>query len=433
MISPDTILHEYQRRWVYDRAKFKMGLMARQVGKSFCTAAEAVIDAHERKTDWVAMSAGERQSLEWMRKAKVWSRMFGFALANEFTDRVTPEAVMLCSEIHFPNGSRIISVPTNPSTARGYTANLILDEFAHHENPEEVWRAIFPSVSSRRNGDLRLRVVSTANGRGNKFFDLWSKDNRYSKHRVTIHDAVAQGLDVDVEELREGLDDSDAWAQEYECEFCDTASILLSYELIASCESDEATAACDWNGGRPSNPLFIGIDFGRKRDKTAAWTLEQIGDVMWTRDIFTLSDTSTPEQINILRPRIRCAERVSIDYTGPGVGFGDYLVEEFGEYNPAKDQFGKIELCTFTPKLLCEIMPKMKMAFERRAVRIPINREAREDLHGIQRVITASNNVSYRAPRGSSKSDGHFDRAYGLALAIRAASVRTTTYSAILI
>ena len=31
---------------------------------------------------------------------------------------------------------------------------------------------------------------------------------------------------------------------------------------------------------------------------------------------------STPDQIDILRPRIRKARRVSLDYTGPGIGMG---------------------------------------------------------------------------------------------------------------
>ena len=31
-----------------------------------------------------------------------------------------------------------------------------------------------------------------------------------------------------------------------------------------------------------------------------------------------------------------------LDYTGSGVGLGDYLVDEFGEYKPAADRFGKL-------------------------------------------------------------------------------------------
>ena len=54
---------------------------------------------------------------------------------------------------------------------------------------------------------------------------------RWARHSVTIHDAVAQGLPVEMEELKEALDDPEGWAQEYECEFLDGSNVLLPYEL----------------------------------------------------------------------------------------------------------------------------------------------------------------------------------------------------------
>jgi hypothetical protein len=65
----------------------------------------------------------------------------------------------------------------------------------------------------------------------------------WSCHFVDIYSAVADGLALDVEQLKAALDDPDGWAQEYECQFLDTQTVLLPYELIASCESVEATAA----------------------------------------------------------------------------------------------------------------------------------------------------------------------------------------------
>ncbi len=36
-------------------------------------------------------------------------------------------------EVHFPhNGSRIIGLPANADAARGYSGNIVLDEFAFH-------------------------------------------------------------------------------------------------------------------------------------------------------------------------------------------------------------------------------------------------------------------------------------------------------------
>lgn len=411
----------YQADWVLDQARFKIGLWARQTGKSFSTAEEAVNDCLQRKTTWVTLSAGERQALEWMFKAREWSEAYKIAIEEYVEDRESAEALLKNAEIRWPNGSRLIGIPANPKTARGYSANLTLDEFAFHEDPDAIWRAIYPSISNPLRGQFKIRVVSTPNGQGNKFSDLWHKDNQWSKHKVDIQTAVDRGLPLNIDELRAGLDDPEGWAQEYECQFIDAAAVLLPYDLIALCESAEAAevSPVEFWQTRGQFPVDLGIDFGRKKDLTVCWALETVADLHVTREVLSLRGVSTPDQVNHLRPRIQRARRVCLDYTGPGVGLGDYLVKEFGEWNPEAHQFGKIELCTFTNTLKLEIFSKLRMAFERRGVRVPISREIREDLHSMHRVTTAAGNVTYRAPH---TPDGHADRCTAMALAVRAAA-----------
>jgi phage FluMu gp28-like protein len=243
----------------------------------------------------------------------------------------------------------------------------------------------------------------------------------WSCHFVDIHMAAKDGLPVNVEELRTALDDPEGWAQEFECQFLDTQAVLLPYELLAACESLEATAAVApefWNT-RPSFPMVMGIDFGRHRDLSVAWSLAQLGDVQQTVEVLELDRMSTPAQVELFRPRIRQARRVCLDYTGAGIGLGDYLVKEFGEWNPSQHKFGKIELCAFSNSLKVEIFSKLRMAFERRGLRVPVNRTIREDLHLINRVTSPSGQITYRAAH---TPDGHADRCTALALAVRAGS-----------
>lgn len=420
--SPLDILLAYQRDWVDDQARFKIGLWARQTGKSFSTAAESTTDCQRRKTTWVTLSAGERQALEWMLKAREWAEAYKIALEDYVEDRDQAEALLKSAEIRWPNGSRLIAIPANPNTARGYSANLNLDEFAFHENPDAIWRAIYPSISNPLKGVFKLRIVSTPNGQGNKFHDLWVKQNQYSKHKIDIETAVKRGLPVNIEELRAGLDDPEGWAQEYLCEFIDAAAVLLTYELLAACESPEATETVPpeyWVGarglGRP--PVDLGIDFGRKKNLTVCWANEAVADLRITREVLCLQSMSTPAQVELLRPRILHARRVCLDYTGPGVGLGDYLAQEFGEWDPEAHKFGKIELCTFSNAFKVEIFSKLRMAYERRLPRIPVSRAIREDLHSMHRVVTPSGGVTYKAPL---TEDSHADRCTAQALAIRA-------------
>jgi phage FluMu gp28-like protein len=428
--TPRDVLKPYQLRWVMDEARFKIGMWSRQTGKSFACAAELVEQSLATpKSFWVVLSAGERQALEFMLKVKEWTTAYQVVLSDYREERSGPEALIKAAEVKWPNGSRCLALPANPDTARGYSANLVLDEFAFHEDPDGIWRAIYPSISNPLKGIKKIRIVSTPNGKSNKFAGLMLKDNVWSKHTVTIYDAVAQGLPVNIDELRAGLDDPDGWAQEYECQFIDDAAILLPYELIQACESAEATAivaAEFWEVKQPATPRFMGIDFGRKRDLSVAWTCERLGDVLHTREVLELPKMSTPDQIAKLRPRIHKVQRVCLDYTGPGVGLGDYLAKEFGEYNPDQDKFGKIELCNFSNTFKQDVFPKLKMRFEARGIRIPVSRVIREDLHAISRVVTQTGQVSYRAPH---TEDGHSDRATALALCVRAGGTKAGPFA----
>jgi phage FluMu gp28-like protein len=162
----------------------------------------------------------------------------------------------------------------------------------------------------------------------------------------------------------------------------------------------------------------MGIDFGRRHDLTVAWTLRQVGDIQQSVEVLEMERTATPEQVERLRPRLRRARRVCLDYTGPGIGLGDFLAKEFGLWDPARHKFGKIELCTFSNTLKLEIFSKLRMTFEKRGVRVPVSRVIREDLHSLNRVSSPTGQLTYRAPHSA---DGHADRCTALALALRAA------------
>jgi phage FluMu gp28-like protein len=433
ILTPRSLLLPYQRRWADDDARWKFGLMSRQVGKDFSSGEEGIRDCYKfelekSKTNWLIAAPSERQSIESLEKWKEWAEAYKLSIADIVEEREgkSSETLLKSATIVFPHGSRVIAVPGKPDTVRGYSANLLLTEFAFFEDPDKTWRAILPSITNPlRGGEKKVRLITTPNGIGNKTHDIWSKNygvkgSKWSCHFVDIYTAVKEGLPIDIEELKAALDDPEGWAQEFECQFLDAQAVLLPYELIASCESIEATAVCPpefWNT-TPKNPIDLGIDFGRKHDLTVSWADQQIGDVGQTVEVLELRAMSTPDQVEILSTRIARARRACLDYTGPGVGLGDYLVKKFGEWNPEKHLYGKIELCTFSNTLKVDIFSKLRMSFEKRQERIPVSRVIREDLHSINRVITG-NGITYKAPH---TADGHADRATAKALATRARS-----------
>ena len=122
------------------------------------------------------------------------------------------------------------------------------------------------SYTHLKNG-LKLRIVSTPNGKGNRFYELMTgkeddDDNVWSRHVVDIYQAVSQGLDRNLELLRKGCGDPDAWAQEYELQWLDESTAWLPFSLITDAEDDEAGNPSHSCGG----PCFIGVDIGRRRE-----------------------------------------------------------------------------------------------------------------------------------------------------------------------
>ena len=403
------ILMPYQLKWVEDSSRFKIGLWSRQTGKSFATACEAVMDcAAQPKGNsclWVVLSAGERQALEWMEKAKKWTEAVKATVDSYDEIRDSANALLSRAEIRFANGARIVAIPANPDTARGYSANLVLDEFAIHERPFDIWAAIYPSITNPLNGEKRLRIVSTPKGRGNKFADLWEHNDTYSKHKVTIEDAVRMGLPVNIEELKAGVDDPDIWAQEYMCEFIDNTSVLLPYEMIGKCESESIQ-----DDGQ--SPLYIGMDVGRSKDLSVIVTAVKLGDVLAVADVTELKRMPFADQLDVLLGKAldKRVRHVCIDSTG----IGAMLAEE-----AARKGGGKFEGVNFNVQTKGEMYGLMRRKFEERSVRIPVSRDLREDLHAVQRVVSTGGNVTYSAPRNA---DGHSDRAAALALCCRAAN-----------
>jgi phage FluMu gp28-like protein len=409
MESAKGILYDYQKRWIEDDSRFKVAMFARQTGKTFTTTLEIVLDclaaeARGERARWVILSRGERQAKEAVNEGvKLHLEAIGvFAEYKEVPFDPTINAL----EVILPNGSKITALPANPDTARGFSANVFLDEFAFHKDSREIWKALFPVISA----GWKLRVVSTPNGKGNKFYELMTDNNpEWSKHVVDIYQAVADGLPRDVKQLRQGLNDEDAWSQEFELKWLDEASAWLSHDLINSVEHEHAGLPEHYTGGL----CYVGVDIGLRSDLFVIYVIEQIGDVFWTREIIAHKRISFKEQDALLDDVFRRYNviRSCIDQTG----MGEKPVED------AKNRYGalRVEGVIFTVKSKLMLATIGKTAFEDKTVRIPLGDQAlREDLHKLKKVQSATGSPRFVA---ESDSAGHADRTWALFLALYAA------------
>ncbi len=458
----------YQQRWVQDDSRLKIGMMSRQGGKSFGTALEAVIDCFKRKTTWVFLSAGERQSKELMAKAAMHAKAMNLMvleISDTFKDENDVRTEYKQLEIIFPNGSRIIGLPANPATARGHSANILLDEFALHKDSRAIWTALYPSITR----GYKIRVISTPLGKKNKFYELWTgltlqiwdgldykhvgDKGGWSKHKVTIHDAVAMGLELydddfnvttDPEYLRLGLADDEAWHQEYLCEFIDESTAWLPYDLIETVEDVRLDATPAWmeeliseavkyheqwkavehppvtfeaehilDKALIAGDLYAGFDVARHRDMSLIWLDEMVGETARCRGVANLTKQPFGVQKLVLfallkHPKMR---RTCIDQTGIGAQLAEEAMTLFGS---------RAEGVTFSNASKEALAVGIKNSFQNGRDAIPADSTIRLSLHTVKKIATAAGNFRFDADRD--EKIGHADHFWAKALSVEARS-----------
>lgn len=432
MAEPVITFLPYQKRWLEDQSRFKIGMFTRRGGKTFGACGEIADDCFQaeiagRKARWTILSRSEATAKEAMEDAlKPIVRGF-FAAYNRLSTIRPPEfeegefyapeldATYKTHEVRFPSGSRITALSSSPDAARGFGGNLLLDEFAFHRDSRRIWGSAFP-VAAR--GGHKIRVISTPNGKGNKFFELMTADdNGWSRHHVDIYQAVEQGLEVDIDELRAGMSDEDAWAQEFELEWLDAASSWLDYDLIASCEDPLAGHPARYTG----KPVYVGVDIAARNDLFVIWVVEDLGERLVTREIIAEKRIAFAEQDALLASVFDRYNvlRVAIDQTG----MGEKPVED------ATRRYGtsRVDGVLFTAARKLELATVLKERMQDRAFAIPAgNPVLRADLHAIRSRVGPT---GIRRLVAEGDTDGHADRFWAAALATGAAAAAPVEYA----
>lgn len=412
----------YQARWVEDNSPLKVVVKARQTGYSFSSTIRAVLKCLERRTTWIFLSKGERQSRMLMEKVQEHIQSCG--LIGHVNESQFFEGTLIKQlEVRFPNGSVIYGLPANPDTARGYTGNVTLDEFAFHADAEKIYTALYP-ITTRGYG---LEVISTPNGQQGKYFEiakgagladgLRSKDNRWSAHKTSVYEAAKQGLKVDIDQLRSGVDE-ETWRQEFCCEFLTAASEWISPELFQSCVSSEASADLGSRrqvAGPKSESFYAGWDIARNRDLSVIWLNELVGDVTWTRGVIEMRNLPTPDQVREAKALLPWIRRINIDQSGMGLAIAEQL---------ERDYPGKVEGVQFTQPKKEALAVFARRRMEEMKVRIPDDEGVRASFRAVKKTQNAIGQTRFDTEHDAKL--GHADHWWAFCLAEAAA--QQTTY-----
>jgi phage FluMu gp28-like protein len=417
----------YQQLWINDPAPLAIGEKSRRVGWTYATSYRSVERRVRGLSNHYFSSADLTAAVEFIDYCKTWCGVFNVVAKETTETEVIDDREMRSLVLTFANGRKIVAGSSNPKFFRSKGGDADADEYAHHKQQRELFKAMQPTAIFWGH---QARLFSTHNGEG-AYFNTLIKDVRAGRlraslHRVTILDAVEQGIVEKVlklksrddrarqqwlDDLRATVPDEDVWNEEYMCLPSSDQASLLNYELIRSCESADLQLAQSPESLPADGDLRAGFDVGRRRDLSVLWVVRRVGDV-WTtvmvRELDQVNYTAQEGLLNVLMAN-RAVKRLCIDSTG----IGDMLAERL------RGRWGhRVEPVHFTAPVKSELAMPLLRLFQDKLVRVPALDAVREDLHSVRKIVTAANNVRLDATR---EDGGHGDRFWALALAYHAA------------
>lgn len=465
----------YQQRWFEDESQIMFAEKSRRTGLTWAEAGRNVLTASKPKRrggrNVFYVGSKQEMALEYIAACALFARAFNqLAQADvyeqTFWDSEKNEEI-LTYMIRFPNSRfKIQALSSRPSNLRGLQGDVVIDEAAFHESLEELLKAALALTM----WGARVRLISTHNGVDN-LFNLLIQEARegkkdYSIHRITLDDAIADGLYKRIcfvtdqpysnhaeqkwrDDLYKNAPNKESADEEYGCVPKKSGGTYLSrisieQAMIAdrSLPIVRLTCSDDWLEWTPERralettqfceqtlkPLldmlnhdhvhYFGEDFARRGDLTVFVPLEVTKNLR-KRVPFILEIKNAPyevqrqlmEYIMSRLPRFRAA---AFDATGNGGYLAEAAALKYGT-----DIVDRIDL---SQKWYAEWMPKLKAEFDDFNLTLPRHQSVLDDLSSIK-VVNGIPQVDKGRTKDTDGKKGdkrHGDIAVGLAMAIRA-------------
>jgi phage terminase large subunit-like protein len=199
---------------------------ARQSGKSTMCSIIALHEVLYTKDSLVlVVSRSLRQSGELTRKIKGFYHQLGEPIEAEAEQQLS---------LTLTNGSRIVTLPGDEATIRGYSGPSIIlaDEAARI--PDDVWSAVSPMLAV---SEGRLIALSTPTGPMNKFAQWWQDYSDFERYLATAYENPRIDEEFLANERRHMT--ASEYAREYEVSFTANEHALFTAEMLAGAIDDD--------------------------------------------------------------------------------------------------------------------------------------------------------------------------------------------------
>lgn len=472
----DAVFLPYQQRWFEDESQIMIAEKSRRTGLTWAEAGRNVINAAKPRgrggCNTFYVGSKQEMALEYIAACALFAKAF-----NEMADADVYEQTfwdtgkkeeILAYMIRFPkSGRKIQALSSRPSNLRGLQGDVVIDEAAFHESLEELLKA---ALALTMWGN-KVRLISTHNGVDNAF-NTYIQDARegrkeYSIHRITLDDAIAEGLYKRIcyvtnqewspeaekqwrDKLYKNAPNIESAEEEYGCVpkksggnyltrvmieqamVADHSIPILRYEAPKGFESwttqmreEDVQAWCEefllpeLLKLDPRNQHVFGEDFARKGDLTVLCPLSILPNlrkrVPFVVELRSLTYEQQKQVVFFILDRLPRFRAAAFDATGNGGYLAEVTALKYG--------ITVVEQVHLNQAWYAEWMPKLKGEFESHNLEIPRHQTVMDDLLSIKVVqgiplIDKGRQKDLEAT--DSKSKRHGDFAVALAMAERA-------------
>jgi phage FluMu gp28-like protein len=442
-----TVFLPYQQRWAADRSPVKVMEKSRRIGLSWSEAADdSLYAAEEGGSDVWYIGYNKDMAEEFISDCADWVKKYQLAAGAVEEEILKDEDKdILTFRIKFASGNKIVALSSRPSNLRGKAGRVVIDEAAFHDDLKALIKAAIALLM----WGGEVRIISTHDGDGNPFNEL-IKDIRsgrtpYALHRVTLDDALAEGLyqricltlgrDWSPEAEAEWRGNlikfyGDAAEEELFCVPSQGSGTFLSRVLIESCMSPdipviryskpdefkfmpedvrqaEVEAWCKdillphLEKLEPKRRSYFGEDFGRTGDLSVFVPLQEQQNATFAATfILELRNMPFKQQEQILfyiGDRLPRFSFGALDARGNGQYLAEVAAQRYGQ--------NRIAEVMLTENWYRDTMPKYKAAFEDKSILLPRDADTIEDhrafkmIKGVAKLPDTKNTGQDKMPR----------------------------------
>lgn len=442
----------YQIKWVFDDSRFKLCEKAIRVGLTFAQEFAVVRGRVMGNSDYLHSSVTQGVAMNFIRECNFWINEYkvkGTSLGETDFVNDLDQTSQKALYIEFPNKKRIVSFSSSPNAMRGFGGEVGLDEIAFHRNMADMIKG----AGGRSLWGDPVSMWSSHNGVDSEFNRFLiaerakGKDSKWSIHRITILDAIAQGLVEKINEVKKtnftreiflqdceaAVGGREAFEEEGLCEPRERGRSAISWFDIQTAQSDYQIYSVQVEGDAhkgddidpvvaqllrenpftlldPQKRYSLGFDIARSGHLSSIIVSETDGKKHRVVMHLKLHKCKFASQRELVALGLRTVRGLTGE--GDNTGLGMQTCEELEGKFPGR--FTGVNFSAFKPYL----GGKLTGAFEDGRIVIPSKEEEiAYDVRGIK-TAQSGTRVIYQESRNPVNALSHCDFAWALAMAI---------------